>query len=81
MPALLDHPRALSSLAAKMGEYRKMWNLTEPRNWSQQYRERFIPFSKEQLLRLLIKVQPAPGPRALELRIPAGLAAVQPFML
>ncbi|XP_012389052.2 transmembrane protein 143 isoform X4 [Orcinus orca] len=56
LPALLDHPRALSSLAAKMGEYRKMWNLTEPRNWSQQYRERFIPFSKEQLLRLLIKV-------------------------
>ncbi|XP_026935854.1 transmembrane protein 143 isoform X5 [Sagmatias obliquidens] len=55
LPALLDHPRALSSLAAKMGEYRKMWNLTEPRNWSQQYRERFIPFSKEQLLRLLIK--------------------------
>ncbi|XP_022440910.1 transmembrane protein 143 isoform X3 [Monodon monoceros] len=55
LPALLDHPRALSSLAAKMGEYRKMWNPTEPRNWSQQYRERFIPFSKEQLLRLLIK--------------------------
>eukprot|EP00069_Balaena_mysticetus_P009731 bmy_06436T0 len=55
LPALLGHPRALSSLAAKMGEYRKMWNPTEPRDWAQQYRERFIPFSKEQLLRLLIK--------------------------
>lgn len=52
--------RALSSLAAKMGEYRKMWNPTEPRDWAQQYRERFIPFSKEQLLRLLIQVPPAP---------------------
>lgn len=47
--------RALSSLAAKMGVYRKMWNPTEPRDWAQQYRERFIPFSKEQLLRLLIQ--------------------------
>ncbi|XP_007956298.1 transmembrane protein 143 [Orycteropus afer afer] len=54
-PALLGSSRALSSLAAKMGEYRKMWNPTEPRNWAQQYRERFIPFSKEQLLRLLIQ--------------------------
>ncbi|XP_049756908.1 transmembrane protein 143 isoform X2 [Elephas maximus indicus] len=55
LPALLGPPRALSSLAAKMGEYRKMWNPKEPRNWAQQYRERFIPFSKEQLLRLLIQ--------------------------
>uniref|UniRef100_A0A8C3YJN5 Transmembrane protein 143 n=1 Tax=Catagonus wagneri TaxID=51154 RepID=A0A8C3YJN5_9CETA len=55
LPALLGHPRALSSLAVKMGEYRKMWNPTEPRDWTQQYRERFIPFSKEQLLRLLIQ--------------------------
>ncbi|XP_057569453.1 transmembrane protein 143 isoform X3 [Hippopotamus amphibius kiboko] len=55
LPALLGHPRALSSLAAKMGEYRKMWSPTEPRDWAQQYRERFIPFSKEQLLRLLIQ--------------------------
>ncbi|XP_062945476.1 transmembrane protein 143 isoform X3 [Cynocephalus volans] len=55
LPALLGSPRALSSLAAKMGEYRKMWNPTEPRDWAQQYRERFIPFSKEQLLRLLIQ--------------------------
>ncbi|XP_058901742.1 transmembrane protein 143 isoform X3 [Kogia breviceps] len=55
LPALLGHPRALSSLASKMGEYRKMWNPTEPRDWAQQYRERFIPFSKEQLLHLLIK--------------------------
>uniref|UniRef100_A0A5G2Q7C2 Transmembrane protein 143 n=2 Tax=Sus scrofa TaxID=9823 RepID=A0A5G2Q7C2_PIG len=56
LPALLGHPRALSSLAVKMGEYRKMWNPTEPRDWAQQYRERFIPFSKDQLLRLLIQV-------------------------
>ncbi|XP_072612301.1 transmembrane protein 143 isoform X2 [Vulpes vulpes] len=55
LPTLLGHPRALSSLATKMGEYRKMWNPTEPRDWAQQYRERFIPFSKEQLLRLLIQ--------------------------
>ncbi|XP_049977164.1 transmembrane protein 143 isoform X3 [Alexandromys fortis] len=55
VPALLGTPRALSSLANKMGEYRKMWNPTEPRDWAQQYRERFIPFSKEQLLRLLIQ--------------------------
>uniref|UniRef100_A0A5F5PTE2 Transmembrane protein 143 n=1 Tax=Equus caballus TaxID=9796 RepID=A0A5F5PTE2_HORSE len=54
-PALLGSPRAASSLAVKMGEYRKMWNPTEPRAWAQQYRERFIPFSKEQLLRLLIQ--------------------------
>lgn len=55
LPALLGPSRALTSLAAKMGEYRKMWNPTEPRDWAQQYRERFIPFSKEQLLRLLIQ--------------------------
>ncbi|XP_041601535.1 transmembrane protein 143 isoform X2 [Vulpes lagopus] len=55
LPTLLGPPRALSSLATKMGEYRKMWNPTEPRDWAQQYRERFIPFSKEQLLRLLIQ--------------------------
>ncbi|XP_013003415.1 transmembrane protein 143 isoform X2 [Cavia porcellus] len=56
LSALLGTPRALSSLAEKMGVYRKMWNPTEPRDWAQQYRERFIPFSKEQLLRLLIQV-------------------------
>ncbi|XP_057612315.1 transmembrane protein 143-like isoform X2 [Chionomys nivalis] len=55
VPALLGTPRALSSLANKMGVYRKMWNPTEPRDWALQYRERFIPFSKEQLLRLLIQ--------------------------
>uniref|UniRef100_A0A8D2JN41 Transmembrane protein 143 n=1 Tax=Sciurus vulgaris TaxID=55149 RepID=A0A8D2JN41_SCIVU len=55
LPALLGTPRALTSLADKMGVYRKMWNPTEPRDWAQQYRERFIPFSKEQLLRLLIQ--------------------------
>ncbi|XP_014956117.3 transmembrane protein 143 isoform X4 [Ovis aries] len=55
LPSFLGHPRALSSLEVKMGEYRKMWNPTEPRDWAQQYRERHIPFSKEQLLRLLIQ--------------------------
>uniref|UniRef100_A0A8C2V2A8 Transmembrane protein 143 n=1 Tax=Chinchilla lanigera TaxID=34839 RepID=A0A8C2V2A8_CHILA len=55
LSALLGTRRALSSLVEKMGVYRKMWNPTEPRDWAQQYRERFIPFSKEQLLRLLIQ--------------------------
>lgn len=55
LPALLGPARALSSLAAKMGEYRRMWNPTEPRDWAQQYQERFIPLSKEQLLRLLMQ--------------------------
>uniref|UniRef100_A0A8C9PD84 Transmembrane protein 143 n=1 Tax=Spermophilus dauricus TaxID=99837 RepID=A0A8C9PD84_SPEDA len=59
LPALLGTPRALSSLADKMGVYRKMWNPTEPRDWAQQYRERFIPFSKEQLLRLINSFLPA----------------------
>ncbi|XP_004619778.2 transmembrane protein 143 isoform X2 [Sorex araneus] len=54
-PLLLGSPRALSSLATKMGVYRKIWSPTEPREWAQQYRERFIPFSKEQLLHLLIQ--------------------------
>ncbi|ELK18584.1 Transmembrane protein 143 [Pteropus alecto] len=35
LPALLGPSRALTSLAAKMGEYRKMWNPTEPRDWAQ----------------------------------------------
>uniref|UniRef100_A0A2I3LNP9 Transmembrane protein 143 n=1 Tax=Papio anubis TaxID=9555 RepID=A0A2I3LNP9_PAPAN len=78
LPALLGPPRALSSLAAKMGEYRKMWNPREPRDWAQQYRERFIPFSKEQLLRLLIQVPPVPGPRAWGLPLPAGFTAAGP---
>lgn len=81
LPALLGSPRAASSLAVKMGEYRKMWNPTEPRAWAQQYRERFIPFSKEQLLRLLIQVPPVPGPSAWGLRLPADLAAAQRYML
>lgn len=73
LPGLLGRPRALSSLAAKMGEYRKMWNPTEPRDWAQQYRERFIPFSKEQLLRLLIQVLSEPGARSLGTTIPGSL--------
>ncbi|XP_074164222.1 transmembrane protein 143 isoform X2 [Sminthopsis crassicaudata] len=47
--------RPHSSLTIKMGEYRKMWNPTEPRNWAQQYQERYIPFSKDQLLQLLLQ--------------------------
>ncbi|XP_020859317.1 transmembrane protein 143 isoform X2 [Phascolarctos cinereus] len=47
--------RPHSSLITKMGEYRKMWNPTEPRNWAQQYQERFIPFSRDQLLQLLLQ--------------------------
>lgn len=64
VPALLGTPRALSSLENRMGAYRKMWNPKEPCNWAQQYRERFIPFSREQLLRLLIQVPPIRGLRA-----------------
>lgn len=71
LSALLGTPRALSSLAEKMGVYRKMWNPTEPRDWAQQYRERFIPFSKEQLLRLLIQVKTVPGSEILRTPIPS----------
>lgn len=63
VPTLLGTPRALSSLENRMGMYRKMWNPKEPCDWTQQYRERFIPFSKEQLLRLLIQVPPISGLR------------------
>lgn len=70
LPACLGSSRALSSLATKMGLYRKIWSPTEPRDWAQQYRERFIPFSKEQLLHLLIQVlRLAPG-LSLETTIP-----------
>lgn len=74
VPALLGTPRALSSLENRMGAYRKMWNPKEPCDWAQQYRERFIPFSKEQLLRLLIQVPPISGLRTWGLQFPADLA-------
>lgn len=79
--ALLGPPRALSSLATKIGVYRRIWNPTEPRDWAQQYRERFIPFSKEQLLHLLIQVPRArvQGPGAPGLQLPAGIAAAGPL--
>lgn len=80
LPAILGRSRALSSLQAKMGEYRKIRNPTEPRDWAQQYRERFIPFSKEQLLRLLTQVPSVSGSRAGGLQLPAGLAAAQPYV-
>ncbi|XP_043850937.1 transmembrane protein 143 isoform X1 [Dromiciops gliroides] len=53
--ALEAASRPHTSLTTKMGEYRKMWNPTEPRNWAEQYKERFIPFSKDQLLQLLLQ--------------------------
>lgn len=64
-----------------MGVYRKMWNPTEPRDWAQQYRERFIPFSKEQLLRLLIQVLPTSGLRAWGLQFPDDLATAPLYLL
>lgn len=81
VPALLGTPRALSSLENRMGVYRKMWNPTEPRDWAQQYRERFIPFSKEQLLRLLIQVLPTSGLRAWGLQFPDDLATAPLYLL
>ncbi|XP_030053643.1 transmembrane protein 143 [Microcaecilia unicolor] len=47
--------RSLRSLPEKIAEYRKMWKPTEPRNWTVQYQEKYIPFSKEQLIKNLLK--------------------------
>uniref|UniRef100_A0A8D0B7B2 Transmembrane protein 143 n=1 Tax=Salvator merianae TaxID=96440 RepID=A0A8D0B7B2_SALMN len=47
--------RGKASLAAKMLKYRKMWKPKEPENWAMDYRERFIPFSKDQLVDALVK--------------------------
>uniref|UniRef100_A0A8D0GTC6 Transmembrane protein 143 n=1 Tax=Sphenodon punctatus TaxID=8508 RepID=A0A8D0GTC6_SPHPU len=44
-----------ASLAAKIAKYRKMWKPTEPQGWSEIYQERFIPFSKQQLVNNLLK--------------------------
>ncbi|XP_075771617.1 transmembrane protein 143 isoform X4 [Pelodiscus sinensis] len=47
--------RGTASLASRMAVYRKMWKPTEPQGWAEQYRERFIPFSKKQLVSALLK--------------------------
>ncbi|XP_066487369.1 transmembrane protein 143 [Tiliqua scincoides] len=47
--------RGKASLAAKMVKYKKMWKPTEPQDWSMEYQERYIPFSKEQLVDALLK--------------------------
>ncbi|KAM4702635.1 transmembrane protein 143 [Rhinophrynus dorsalis] len=47
--------RSMGSLTEKMAEYRKMWKPNEPKNWSVQYQERFIPFSKIQLVEHLVQ--------------------------
>uniref|UniRef100_A0A8C5PIC3 Transmembrane protein 143 n=2 Tax=Leptobrachium leishanense TaxID=445787 RepID=A0A8C5PIC3_9ANUR len=47
--------RNMGSLTAKMAEYRKMWKPSEPRDWTMQYQERHIPFSKSQLVQGLVQ--------------------------
>ncbi|XP_029440620.1 transmembrane protein 143 [Rhinatrema bivittatum] len=47
--------RSLRSLAGKIADYRKMWKPTEPRDWTVQYQERYIPFSKDQLTKALLQ--------------------------
>ncbi|XP_025052768.1 transmembrane protein 143 isoform X5 [Alligator sinensis] len=47
--------RGVASLATKMAEYRRMRKPTEPQGWAEQYQERFIPFSKGQLVSTLLK--------------------------
>ncbi|KAM6452524.1 transmembrane protein 143 isoform 1-T3 [Liasis olivaceus] len=47
--------RGKSSLAAMMAKYRKMWKPTEPQNWALDYQEKYIPFSKNQLVDALVK--------------------------
>ncbi|KAG8538323.1 hypothetical protein GDO81_022854, partial [Engystomops pustulosus] len=47
--------RTMGSLSAKMAEYKKMWKPSEPRDWTVQYQERYIPFSTNQLVELLSK--------------------------
>lgn len=47
--------RSMGSLSTKIAEYRKMWKPTQPRDWDLQYKERFIPFSKSQLVSTLLQ--------------------------
>ncbi|XP_043936489.1 transmembrane protein 143 [Protopterus annectens] len=45
----------LISLAARISEYRKTRKLTEPPDWADKYHERFIPYSKGVLVKMLLK--------------------------
>nr|XP_033817976.1 transmembrane protein 143 isoform X2 [Geotrypetes seraphini]XP_033817977.1 transmembrane protein 143 isoform X2 [Geotrypetes seraphini] len=47
--------RSLRSLPEKIADYRKMWKPTEPRDWTGQYQEKYIPFSKDQLTKALLQ--------------------------
>nr|XP_056719055.1 transmembrane protein 143 [Euleptes europaea] len=47
--------RGKASLTARMVQYRKMRKPTQPQNWLVDYRERYIPFSKGQLVNTLLK--------------------------
>ncbi|KAG8434071.1 hypothetical protein GDO86_012444 [Hymenochirus boettgeri] len=47
--------RSMGTLAGKMAEYRKMWKPIEPKDWILQYQERYIPLSKYQLMKHLVK--------------------------
>ncbi|XP_018408458.1 PREDICTED: transmembrane protein 143 [Nanorana parkeri] len=47
--------RNMGSLATKMSEYRKMWKPSKPKDWGAQYQERYIPFSKSQLVDYLVQ--------------------------
>ncbi|XP_053546644.1 transmembrane protein 143 [Bombina bombina] len=47
--------RSMGSLTSKMSEYRKMWRPREPKDWTLQYQERYMPFSKSQLVTYLVQ--------------------------
>ncbi|XP_013907944.1 PREDICTED: transmembrane protein 143 isoform X2 [Thamnophis sirtalis] len=47
--------RGKASLAATMMKYRKIRKPTEPQNWALDYQEKYIPFSKNQLVEALVK--------------------------
>ncbi|KAM3923540.1 transmembrane protein 143 [Leptodactylus fuscus] len=47
--------RTMGSLSDKMAEYKKMWKPSEPKDWTVQYQERYIPFSTDQLVEHLYK--------------------------
>ncbi|XP_067402546.1 transmembrane protein 143 isoform X3 [Emydura macquarii macquarii] len=47
--------RGAASLASRMAVYRRMWKPIEPQGWAEQYKERYIPFSKGQLVSTLLK--------------------------
>ncbi|CAH2319220.1 transmembrane 143 [Pelobates cultripes] len=47
--------RNMGSLTTKMAEYRKMWKPVEPKDWTVQYQERHIPYTKCQLVHHLLQ--------------------------